>query len=140
MTRPKLLLLAACLCLTCACHTDRLPGMDNPGPDDDTATTTSPQDFVGRPVCFGQMTVTQVAVDAATRAATRTTETPFGQTGDIITIGMTVPPAPTDAGATPTTIYADYTCAANGMWAPWPTPSTGSMPPRSTPSWPTSPP
>lgn len=109
--RPvALLLLAACLPLLNACRTDDLPGMDS----DDTPTTT-PEELVGQPVCFGGLTVTEVAMDAETRAMTRATATPFVQPGATITIRMTVTPT---GGSESKTTYADYTCTDEGNWTP----------------------
>lgn len=97
--RPAaLLLLAACLPLLNACRTDDLPGMDS----DDTLTTT-PEELVGKPVCFGGLTVTEVTTDAATRATTRTA-TDYNEPGATMTVKMTV-----TVNGTPQTHYADYT-------------------------------
>ena len=110
-----LLLLAACLPLLNACRTDDLPGMDNGG--DDTPTTT-PEELVGKPVCFGGLTVTEVTTDAATRATTRTA-TDYNEPGATITVRMTVTPTGNGkSGTGSTTTYADYTCTAEGYWIP----------------------
>ena len=97
--RPAaLLLLAACLPLLNACRTDDLPGMDDGG---DGTPTTPPEELVGKPVCFGGLTVTEVAMDAETRAATPVPYTEYGAT---MTVKMTV-----TVNGTPQTHYADYT-------------------------------
>lgn len=97
--RPAaLLLLAACLPLLNACRTDDLPGMDDGG---DGTPTTTPEELVGKPVCFGGLTVTEVAMDAETRAATPVPYTEYGAT---MTVKMTV-----TVNGTPQTHYADYT-------------------------------
>lgn len=112
--RPAaLLLLAACLPLFNACRTDDLPGMDS----DDTPTTT-PEELVGKPVCFGGLTVTEVTTDAATRATTRTA-TDYNEPGATITVRMTVTPSGNGkSGSGSTTTYADYTCTDEGYWIP----------------------
>lgn len=108
-----LLLFAACLPLLNACRTNDLPGMDS----DDTPTTT-PEELVGKPVCFGGLTVTEVTTDAATRVTTRTA-TDYNEPGATITVRMTVTPTGNGkSGTGSTTTYADYTCTAEGYWIP----------------------
>lgn len=110
-----LLLLAACLPLLNACRTDDLPGMDDGG---DGTPATIPEELVGKPVCFGGLTVTEVTTDAATRATTRTA-TDYNEPGATITVWMTVTPTGNGkSGTGSTTTYADYTCTAEGYWIP----------------------
>ena len=114
--RPvALLLLAACLPLLNACRTDDLPGMDDGG---DGTPATTPEELVGKPVCFGGLTVTEVTTDATTRVTTRTA-TDYNEPGATITVRMTVTPTGNGkSGTGSTTTYADYTCTAEGYWIP----------------------
>lgn len=124
--RPRLaaLLLAACLPLLNACRTDDLPGMDDGG---NGTPTTPPEELVGKPVCFGGLTVTEVTTDATTRAITRTTITAYNKLGATMTVKMTVK----IADGTSVTQYADYTCIndATKSTAVW-TLDSGSQPLR----------
>lgn len=120
--RPvALLLLAACLPLLNACRADDPLGMDD---GTDSIPTTTPEELVGKPVCFGGLTVTEVTTDATTRVTTRTAA-PYAESGATMTVKMTVKNA---AGAS-VTQYADYTCKKNGTNNVW-TLNSGSQPLR----------